>query len=51
MSMVFEWDEQKARNNVTKHGVSFDEASSIFGDPFSITIPATYIRPTRRYDS
>ena len=38
MSMRFEWDETKARSNLTKHGVSFAEASTVFGDPNSITI-------------
>jgi hypothetical protein len=33
----FEWDERKARQNVRKHGVSFEEASSVFFDPLSVT--------------
>ncbi|MFQ6105402.1 MAG: BrnT family toxin [Candidatus Glassbacteria bacterium] len=36
--MTFEWDENKAEENVTKHGVSFEEARTVFNDPFSITI-------------
>ena len=28
----FEWDDQKAASNLLKHGVSFDEAVSVFGD-------------------
>jgi uncharacterized protein len=36
--MLFQWDRAKARSNVAKHGVSFDEASTAFGDPLSITI-------------
>ncbi len=35
----FEWDSLKAAHNQRKHAVSFDEASTAFGDPFSITIP------------
>ncbi len=35
--LKFEWDDQKALNNVLKHGVSFDEAVSIFGDPLALT--------------
>ncbi|MBN3951982.1 MAG: BrnT family toxin [Nostoc sp. NMS7] len=31
--MRFEWDSQKAQFNVKKHGVSFDEAATIFYDP------------------
>jgi uncharacterized protein len=33
----FEWDHGKAAINKKKHGVSFKEASTIFGDPDSIT--------------
>ena len=39
MGIVFEWDSRKARTNQTKHGVSFDEASTVFGDLLSLTIP------------
>jgi len=38
MPLVFEWDEQKARQNKKKHAVSFEEASTVFGDPLSNTI-------------
>jgi len=34
----FEWDPEKAASNLTRHGVSFDEASTVFGDPLAITI-------------
>jgi len=30
----FEWDEDKARRNVEKHGVTFEEAAEAFFDPF-----------------
>ncbi len=36
--MLFEWDRAKAKVNIEKHGVSFEEASTVFGDPLSITI-------------
>lgn len=36
--MHFEWDPEKARANVAKHGVSFDEAMAAFLDPLSVTI-------------
>jgi uncharacterized DUF497 family protein len=39
MSLTFEWDEQKAEQNLRKHRVSFEEARTVFGDPFAITIP------------
>ena len=38
MELTFEWDEDKDLSNRKKHGVSFDEAKSVFNDPFSITI-------------
>jgi uncharacterized DUF497 family protein len=39
MGLTFEWDEKKAVANLKKHGVSFLEATTAFGDPLSITIP------------
>ena len=38
MSLVFEWDEEKSRSNVEKHGVSFVEATTVFSDSLSLTI-------------
>lgn len=35
--MEFEWNEDKAEINLTEHGVSFSEASTVFGDPLSMT--------------
>ncbi len=35
--MEFEWDLDKAAGNLAKHGVSFQEAASVFGDPLAIT--------------
>ena len=32
MDTEFEWDEAKARVNEQKHGISFDEAATVFGD-------------------
>lgn len=31
--MRFEWDAVKAASNITKHGVSFEEATEVFYDP------------------
>jgi len=39
MPLDFQWDENKARTNLAKHGVSFDEATTVFADPLSLTIP------------
>ena len=38
MGITFEWDEEKAQINLKKHGVSFEEASSVFASPLSLTI-------------
>ena len=38
MPMPFEWDEEKAKINFKKHKVGFEEAKSVFSDPFSITV-------------
>jgi uncharacterized DUF497 family protein len=35
--MKFEWDPVKADTNVGKHGVAFDEASTVFGDVLSVS--------------
>ena len=35
--MRFEWDLNKAQLNISKHGVTFEEATTIFGDPLSLT--------------
>ena len=39
MPLNFQWDENKARTNLAKHGVGFEEAATVFGDPLSLTIP------------
>ncbi len=38
MQLRFEWHEGKAANNLKKHGISFEEAKTVFNDPLSITI-------------
>jgi hypothetical protein len=39
MKLIFEWDEEKAETNAKKHKVSFEEATTVFIDPFSVSIP------------
>jgi uncharacterized DUF497 family protein len=36
---VFEWNARKAAVNWTKHGVSFEEAATVFGDPEALDGP------------
>ena len=38
MTTNFEWDEEKASFNIRKHGISFNEAKTVFEDSFSITL-------------
>ncbi len=38
MAFIFEWDKRKARRNLKNHKVSFEEASTVFGDTLSRTI-------------
>ena len=38
MGLKFEWDKRKAVLNIKKHGVSFENAATAFGDPLSVTI-------------
>jgi uncharacterized protein len=38
MGLRFEWDQRKADQNLKKHGVTFQEAASVFADALSITI-------------
>jgi uncharacterized DUF497 family protein len=35
---MFEWDQNKNAKNIKKHGISFDEAATIFDDPMFITV-------------
>ena len=37
--MTYEWDPKKAKANLRKHGVSFDEAASVFLNPLAVTYP------------
>ena len=39
MRLIFEWDEIKAKANLKKHKVSFEEGKTIFNDPFLFTFP------------
>ncbi len=39
--MRFEWDPKKARRNLAKHGIAFEEALTVFYDPLSIAFEDT----------
>lgn len=38
MRFVFDWDQSKAESNFRKHGISFDDAMTVFLDRSAITI-------------
>jgi len=39
VELRFDWNDTKSRINQRKHGVSFAEAATVFGDPLSVLIP------------
>jgi hypothetical protein len=39
VAYVFEWDAAKATENARKHGVTFDQAPTVFGDPLGLLMP------------
>ena len=42
MQIIFEWDARKAQANESKHKVAFEEAKTLFADPFLVTFPDEY---------
>ena len=52
MKLVFEWDSSKARVNLQKHKVPFEEARTLFSDPLLLTYPdESHSRIEERYIS
>ncbi len=45
--MEFEWDPHKAGSNERKHGVTFGEAVTVFGDPLAVSFPIPIARGER----
>jgi len=39
MAMTFEWNDAKARINLQRHQIDFEEAKTVFNDPFLLTFP------------
>lgn len=37
-TLDFDWDPEKARRNMLKHGVAFDEATTVLADPLALTL-------------
>ena len=49
MAVRFEWDENKNRTNIAKHGIEFAAVAPVFEDPLSLTIPDRVAGDERRY--
>lgn len=45
----FEWDAQKARVNLAKHGVSFEEARAVWDDPDYVVYPEQVVDQEQRW--
>jgi uncharacterized protein len=41
VALLFEWDANKAKDNITRHRVSFEEAATVFRDPLELMSPDT----------
>ena len=40
--MTYEWNAEKAKINLRKHGLSFEDAATVFLDPLAVTYPDPY---------
>jgi uncharacterized protein len=49
MSVEFEWDFEKARLNLVKHGIDFETAANVFSDPFALAEPDLTSRNEERW--
>lgn len=45
----FEWDKEKAKANEKKHGVTFEEASTVFDDPYAVFIEDRVVDGEQRW--
>lgn len=46
--MRFEWDQKKNRENLNKHGVSFEDAAEVFNDPLCLTVEDRTVQSEER---
>jgi len=47
--MQFEWDRDKARGNLKKHGVSLTEGDGVLNDPLALTVEDDSARGEQRF--
>jgi len=48
--MIFEWDEEKNKTNIQKHGISFEHAKKVFDDEYRIETDIYYRNGEYRYN-
>jgi len=47
MKISFQWDDKKSKSNQRKHGITFEDAATVFGDSLSLTVPdPAHTRPS-----
>jgi uncharacterized protein len=51
MEIEFSWDPEKAKRNLTKHGVSFETAKQVFFDPWLIVVEDCEFEGEVRYQA
>ena len=51
MAIRFEWDDAKAKHNLRKHGVAFDDATAVFADPFALMMQDRFEGGERRWQT
>jgi uncharacterized DUF497 family protein len=49
MDLRFEWDEAKNLANRIKHGISFEDAAAVFGDPWHLTVIDSHVGHEERW--
>jgi uncharacterized DUF497 family protein len=48
-NVAFEWDDNKRRSNVIKHGIDFEDAKNVFYDPAAYTLLSRSVSSERRH--
>lgn len=51
MKQIFEWDEEKARVNIRKHGISFNVAGRVFDDPLATSTQERIVNRESRWQT
>ncbi len=49
MTRSFEWDAEKSKSNLEKHGIDFETATNLWNDPKSVEVMAKKIKGESRF--